>query len=359
MTAKIKLDVKFWLNIFTFAALFALVVVSRHQIADAFRQLADLKLAWLSLMIPLQLLNYYAVARLYKDYFASAGEFIRMRVMYPVALELNFVNHVFPSGGLSGFSYLSIRLKKEGISTAKSTLAQIIRFALTFLSFLILLFLGMVILAMRRRTSPLTILVGMTIAFLTLFGVMVAIYIISNEERIRAFVSFLPKAVNYFLRITRLKRTDIINIPRIEAMLSDLHKDYVAVSKDWRRLKRPLWWALMVNITDIATAYVVYIAFGQLINPGALIVAYAVANFAGLIAILPGGVGVYEGLMTAVLASAGVNKALALSATVVYRMINMTLFLPPGYFFYQRFLKRSGGTLEKAAQEIKREEVHG
>jgi uncharacterized protein (TIRG00374 family) len=120
----------------------------------------------------------------------------------------------------------------------------------------------------------------------------------------------------------------------------------VVVSKDWGQLKRPLFWALMVNATDVATAYVVYIAFGSLINPGALILAYAVANFAGLVAILPGGVGVYEGLMLAVLATAGINKALALSATVVYRVFNMSLFLPPGYFLYQRALKRGDGDLK-------------
>lgn len=79
-----------------------------------------------------------------------------------------------------------------------------------------------------------------------------------------------------------------------------------------------------------------------MINPGALIIAYAVANFAGLIAVLPGGVGVYEGLMTATLASAGVNKGLALSATVVFRILTMALFLPIGYFYYQKTLKQIG-----------------
>ena len=91
------------------------------------------------------------------------------------------------------------------------------------------------------------------------------------------------------------------------------------------------------------TIYVVYIAFGSLINPGALILAYAVANFAGLVAILPGGVGIYEGLMTATMASAGVDKVLALSATVVYRVLNMLYGLPIGYYLYQRALKQASG----------------
>jgi uncharacterized protein (TIRG00374 family) len=102
-----------------------------------------------------------------------------------------------------------------------------------------------------------------------------------------------------------------------------------------------LGWAFLLNLTEILTVYLVYVAFGELVNPGAVIIAYAVANFAGLIAVLPGGVGVYEGLMTAVLTSAGVNKALALSATVIYRVLQMIVFLPIGYYFYHKALSHN------------------
>ena len=104
-----------------------------------------------------------------------------------------------------------------------------------------------------------------------------------------------------------------------------------------------------MNFTEILTIFIVYLAFGEIVNPGAIIISYAVANVAGLIAVLPGGVGIYEGLMTAVMASAGVERGLALSATVVYRVFNMGLFLPIGYFFYQRALRsESGKEIEEA-----------
>lgn len=98
-----------------------------------------------------------------------------------------------------------------------------------------------------------------------------------------------------------------------------------------------------MNLTEIMTILVVYLAFETLVNPGAIIISYAVANMAGLVAVLPGGVGVYEGLMTATMASAGVDKALALSATLVYRVFNMLIFLPIGWLFYQRALQTESG----------------
>lgn len=344
--AKLKKDFKFWLNIITILALILLVAVSRHQVVDAFKKLGDLNGVALLLIVPLQILNYYAVARLYKDYFKSQGNDLNIATMYSIALELNFVNHVFPSGGLSGFSYLNLRLKQSHIPASKSALAQLLRFALTFLSFLVLLFLGMFVLAFRRHTNPLTILIGSSLAFLTLIGVLVGGFIVSDEKRIKAFSGFLPKIANRIINSFRLHKRDTISIAKLEHTMIDLHKDYVVLSSDWRILLRPFWWAMMVNMTDIATIYVVYIAFGSWINPGALILAYGVANFAGLVAVLPGGVGVYEGLMTITLTSAGVAKALALSATVVYRVLNMVLFLPVGYVLYQRVLKQSGVHIE-------------
>lgn len=344
MTKHLKKDLKFWLNVVTFVALLALIIVARHQIVDALKKLGDLNASALLLMIPLQALSYYAVARLYKDYFKTQGEDLPLKKMYAIALEMNFVNHVFPSGGVSGFSYLSLRLKQEGISTAKSTLAQILRFGLTFVSFIGLLFAGMLMLALQRHTSPMTILVASSITFLTFFGVIVAVYIISDEQRIKSFVSFLPKALNRVAGRLRPQASDVINISRVEHTLTDLHNDYALLAKDWKKMSGPFGWAMLTNVCEVMTIYVVYMAFGELINPGALILAYAVANFAGLIAILPGGVGVYEGLMTATLTSAGIDKALALSATVVYRVLSLIVFLPIGYVLYQRVLKRTGGS---------------
>lgn len=352
MALKLKNNLKFWLNMVTIVALIVLVVLTRHQVVDAFKKLGDLNATALLLMIPLQTLSYYAVARLYKDYFKSQGEELRIKTAYSIALELNFVNHVFPSGGVSGFSYLSMRLKQSGISTAKSTLAQIMRFALTFTSFLGLLFLGMLILALQRHTSPLTILVGSSITFLTVFAVIGGIFVISDEVRIKKFSSFLPRVLNRTFGIFRRHKKAIINLDKVEQTMGDLHLDYVLLSKDWRKLKKPFGWALMVNVCELLTIYAVYVAFGSLINPGALILAYAVANFAGLIAVLPGGVGIYEGLMTATLTSAGVNKALALSTTVVFRVLSMLFALPVGYVLYHRVIKRAGGRFEKGDNEL-------
>lgn len=339
MKKHLRRDFKFWLNVITLAALGFLIAISWEQIHEAFSDLSRLNLWALVFIIPAKLVSYFAIARLYKDFFDANGSRIPMREMYKVALELNFVNHVFPSGGVSGFSYLSLRLKALGVSTSKSTLAQILRFALTFISFILLLLVALVILAFGEHTSPFIVLVCSTIIGSTIFGAAVGIFIISKAQRIKAFVGWLPKALNYIFKYFK-KGKSLISMTKVESTLEDLHADYKVLSKNMQLVKWLMVWALLLNVVEVLTIYIVYIAFGSPINVGALIIAYAVANFAGLVAILPGGVGIYEGLMTAVLASAGIPKALALSATVVYRILTMALFLPVGYIFYNRALRR-------------------
>ncbi len=330
---------KLFVNILTIVALLVLVFVSRKQVAEAFAKFSDLQASILLLIIPLQALNFFCTAQAYRQFYALQGEHLPTSLMYKIALELNFVNTVFPSGGVSGFSYLGLRMRHYNISVAKSTLAHLMRFVMMYISFLILMFVGMFFLAVSRGNSALIILLCSTITFLVIFGTIALVFIISDVRRITAFTSFLPRAANRLLKLVG-RRRDTINIRRVEKLFADFHEDYVALSGKWRQLKRPLLWSLGTNITEVMSIYCVYLAFNDPINPGALVIGYAAANFAGIIAVLPGGVGVYEGLMTAVLASAGISQALALSATVVYRVCNMSLLMPIGYFFYHRALRQ-------------------
>ena len=339
-----KKKLKLIINFLTFVAFGLLIFVSRHQIAEALQQLGDLSIWLLVLQLPLQFLSYASVAHMYHSYFNNTGRLFKLKLkdMYRIALELNFVNSVFPSGGVSGFSYLSLRLKPFGISVATSTLSQVVRFSLTFASFLLVLGLGLLMLAIGDQVSNLVMLFGGSIFFLTIAVMFLGLYIIGSEQRIKAFVAFVPKGFNYLVRRFpgRKNRKDLINVQRLEALFAELHHDYLDISKDLSCLKMPFVYALFTNLLELATIYMVFIAFGELVNPGSVILAYAIANFAGLIAILPGGIGVYESLMVTVLSTTGVPQGLAISATLVYRVINLMVFVPLGFFLYQWALFR-------------------
>jgi uncharacterized protein (TIRG00374 family) len=332
-------SIKFWVNVITTGALVLLVIFARGQIVDAFKTFADLNLLWLLVAIPVQLGNHFSVAKFYQSYLKTLGEKVRTKELYKVSLEMNFVNNVFPTGGVSGFGYLGIRLGKLGIKGSKSTLLQTSRHFLTFLSFIIYLLVALFLLSIFGSASRFIVLLASSLSSFIIFATLVLLYVISNEARIKQFTAALPKLINGVVRFFHHKSKTPINIAKIESLFSDLHVDYKHVRKNWKDLRYPFFWTMMMNFTEILTIFIVYLSFSEIVNPGAIIISYAVANMAGLVAVLPGGVGVYEGLMTGVMASAGVREALALSATLVYRVFNMGIFLPLGYIFYQRALR--------------------
>lgn len=145
--------------------------------------------------------------------------------------------------------------------------------------------------------------------------------------------------INRLISIVRREQPETINVGRVQQIFTELHENYKKLKKDYSALRPPLLHGLIANITEVLTVYTVFVAFGHIVNPGAIILAYAIANFAGLISVLPGGVGIYEALMTAVLAIAGVPPGVSIPVIVMYRVLSMTIQTIPGYYFYHQALK--------------------
>lgn len=333
---------KVWLNVITFVALAVIIWAARGDIVRVFNHLKDLNVWILALMVPAQLLVYVTLAKLFYHFFRGTGNVVPLKALIAPMIELNFVNHIFPSGGVSGFSYLTLRLKQFGVSTAKSTLAQLARFAFMFISFIALLLVSLVLLAIEGRTSSIMVLAVSAVTFTLLFTTGILIYVIGSESRISAFTTTLARFLNRVIHIVRRHHPETISLKNVQTTFLELHEDYVLIRSDARRMKKAIWWGFLSCASELLLLYIAFMAHGVFVNPGAVIVAYVIANLVGFIAILPGGIGLYEPLMTAVLISGGINPALALSATLVYRVISLLMSLISGYALYQRAIHRYG-----------------
>lgn len=327
------------LNVVTVAALAVLCYLIRHEIAQTIENVTKVNFYALLLILPLQLINYSAYARMYVYLFDLLGNKTSRKDMMKVSLELNMVNHVFPSGGVSGFSYFSVRLKRLGISTAKSTLVQTMKFVLLFVSFEVLLAFGLLFLALGGQASNMTILVASSLATFLFIATVGAAFLIGSETRINSFFTYLTLFLNRVIHLVRPKHPETISVARVQKTFKELHENYVILKSDYRKLLAPAVCALIANLTEVLTLYVVYIAFDQWVNPGAIILAYAIANFAGLISVLPGGIGIYEAIMTAVLVTAGVPASVSIPITIMYRVLNTAIQIIPGYYFYHKALR--------------------
>ncbi len=335
---------KLILNIVTIAALVILVFAIRHQIGTTIRNFTHINGWLLLLIVPVEIINYHAQARLYQRLFDSLGDRLKYGYLYALSLELNFVNHLFPSGGVTGISYFGLKVRKDNdITGGKATLVQLMKLALTFLSFEVILLIGIVSLAVVGRANGLTILVTGILSTLLLVLTGLFAYIVGSQQRINSFFGSITRALNWVIARVFKMHPEAINIDRARRLFDDFHDNYQLIISHWRQLKIPFLYALLANVAEVMAVYVVFLSFGMTVNLGAIILAYGVANFAGLISVLPGGIGIYEALMIAVLSISGVPARISLPAIIMYRVVNTLIQLPLGYYFYHKSINSQKG----------------
>ena len=325
------------LTVITFIALVVLIYGVRKDIGGVIDNLGKVNTLALLLIIPIEFINYDVYTRFYIRLLKILGKSVTYGDMFKLNLELNFVNHILPSGGVSGISYFTVRMRRFGVSGPKATLSQLIKLLILYISFQPLLILGIFILALRGHTNNLIMVIASSIVTLLVVGIFAFIYMIESRQRINTFSKVVTKTLNKILSFFR-RKSETINLEGAQRAFDELHDNYQLLKENWRELKIPFLYLLIANATEVAAVYIVYVAFGRLVNVGAVILAYAVANFAGLVSVLPAGIGIYEGLMTAVLVATGIPAGLSIPVTIMYRVLNMGIQLIPGYYFYQKAL---------------------
>ena len=334
---------KLVINILTLVALTAAIIFSRRQILDTIKNLGHVHAGLLLLLIPVEALNDHAQARLYQGLFAIVGNKLSYKFLYRASLELNFVNHVFPSGGVTGLSFFSLRIRKgKELTGARATLIHLIKVSMYIVAYEVILLFGIVALAAMGRVNNFVMLVASSLSTLLVVGTLMFFYIVGRRERINNFFTGATRGVNWLIHLVRPKYPETINIDQARKVFDDFHDNYQEIKQSWTKLRTPFMYSMLADITEIAAVYVVYMAFGEYVNIGAVILAYGIANFAGLISVLPGGVGIYEGLMTAVLAATGIPPSVSLPVTVMYRLLNTLIQVPPGYYLYHQTIKKGG-----------------
>jgi uncharacterized protein (TIRG00374 family) len=242
---------------------------------------------------------------------------------------------------------------REGdkLSAGKVTFIHAVKIALYLLAFEVIIIFGVLSLAIMGRANNLVMLVAGSLSTLLVVGTLAFSYIINSRRRIDIFFTGLTRALNRAIHVVRPSYPETINITKAKKVFNDFHDSYQQIKHNYRELKAPFLYALLADATEVLAVYVVYLAFGELVNIGAVILAYGIANFAGLISVLPGGIGIYEALMTATLAATGIPAGVSLPVTVMYRILNTLIQIPPGYYLYHKAIANNQLSAETSGHD--------
>lgn len=260
-----------------------------------------------------------------------------------ISLELNFVNHILPSGGVSGMSYMGWRMGKYGVSSSKSIMAQTIRYVAGYAAMAVLLVVAVVAVTVDGDINRWIILMSSTLVFMMAIVTMFGIYLLKHPSKMATVAHRLARMANKTIRfLTAGHGQHTFDASKIEAFLEDIHQDYLEIHLDKRILWQPFWWGIVFTIAEIALYYVTFFALGTHVNPAAILIAYGIASLAGFIVVTPGGAGAYEALMVLVLVMAGMGQGQAIAGIVLSRAIILLVTIVMGYIFYQLSVMKYG-----------------
>lgn len=333
---------RYVLVVFALVALFIIAFTNRQEILEAARIVITVKWQILLLIPLIQLISFYANARYYENFFQQFKYKIPLSRLLKMSFALNFVNQVAPSVGVSAASFAAYSLKDK-VPAGKVTLVQYGRYSLTYISYAVILVFALCLIYFGGGIDKIAIRLVIILVVSTLAASAFFVFALSTNDRFNRLLYGLQRMLDRTAKFFRRDKKPLVGRKRIENLLNEFHNGYDLVMKERHRLRVPFFYALVGNVMEVSTLYVVFIALEQYINPGSLIISYAAANAASVISIIPGDFGVYEVTLVAALSAVGIPVAVGLTATLLYRIINKALFLPIGFYFYSEIVGRKRG----------------
>lgn len=333
------------LSVATAVLIVVILYLSRHELVRAWELLGQVDLWILLLLLPLQMVVYYAGGEMIFSYLRGKGQIQKTSrfELVRIALEGNFVNHILPSGGVSGVSYLTWRLNNLGVPAGRATMAQVVRHAASFAAYAVILLVAVFAVTLDGTLNRWIILASATLFSSIVILILLAMYLFSSKRRIDIFGIWLYKLINTVVRrVTFGRRRKLIKQEVIEEFLDDMHRDYLELRHDKKLLVKPFLWGIIYTFGDVGLFMVTFLALGEVFNPAPILIAYGVASMVGFFVLTPGGAGAYEAIMVTFLAFAGISGSVAIAGILLTRVVLLVGTIVFGYVFYQHTLTKYG-----------------
>ncbi len=340
-----------WLSIVTFVLIGALLYAARKDIAHAWHLLGQVDVWILLLLLPLTMASYMAAGEMMFSYLRGKKSIGHLKpwTLARMSLELNFVNHVLPSGGVSGISYMNWRLGRYGVASGKATMAQAVRYIAGFAALATLLAISVLVVTIDGHINRWIILMSSGLVTTMIVSTLVGIYLIRSPIRLKKFSHVLATTANRIAyKLTRGRKRVVAREDKILSFFEDMHDDYLFINRERKILIKPYLWGLFFTVVEVVIFYTVFMALGaEPFNPAPLLIGYGVASVAGFLVVTPGGTGAYETVMVMVLVAAqSMVQSEAIAGVILARVIILLTTIGLGYIFYQHAITHYGKPTE-------------
>jgi uncharacterized protein (TIRG00374 family) len=148
------------------------------------------------------------------------------------------------------------------------------------------------------------------------------------------------------------RRVPRVGADRLERLVRQVGDSVVHLAQNRALVKRAGLWAGLNWLLDAASLWAFLAALQHFVDPIELFAAYGIANVIGAIPITPGGLGVIEASLAALLVTFGVDRHVATLAVLGWRLVNFWLPIPIGAAAYVSLRVPRGSSLSARRQAL-------
>lgn len=266
---KFKISFRTILSILTFILLVYVVYTNFGDIKEAISHIGETNILVLLLLIPEQLFMYFCCGQMFFSYMRAKKDAQRISpwTLMRVSLELNFVNHAVPAGGLGGLGYITWRLKPFGATAGQSSFMYVLRYIITICANQLQTIVAIVALLLFGTVPTAGAwVIGFT-ALLSI-GIIAVIVIIvaiaSSKKRIDWFAKTGTNLTNWLVaKVTFGRKKDVLKRETVDKYLGDAHGDLMTARRHKEMLIRPILWGIVYSFLEIATYWIVAASLGH------------------------------------------------------------------------------------------------
>lgn len=299
----------------TIIGVLSLVVwTQRHELLEAARILRTANPGWMALALLVQGGVYLCFAAVYRRSLHLLGYHLRLMTLYPIAFVAIFLGRVFPAGGTSTFAFLLYQLRRRGIPDGIGAVTVTLDGLSYLMAFFALLGTGFVYLFTHGelRLNEVLIVVVLILAILSF-----AMYV-WGLSRDRALLT--RRALGWKNRLTRLLRREWSDT-NVLAFIAEIYEGGALISRNRTGFVQLVGLHLCALLLDCVTLLLLFWSVGEWPHFSVVLLSYSLAYFFSTISSLPGGGGTFEAAMTVTMVTLGVDQAVALSVTLLYRFL--------------------------------------
>jgi uncharacterized protein (TIRG00374 family) len=320
-----------WLLVIGFGWLALSKLTEIEKLAET---LAQGQWQWILAAVLLQMLYWMVFTGVYQAAFATVNVAARFRDLLPVTFASIFVTVVAPSGGASGAALFVDDAARRGQSKARAAVGTILVMIADFSAFTLIMLVGLIVLFLRHDLTLYEVVAALILIFATLGLAGTLLLGLWYPARLRQLLGRIQEVVNR--AGSWFRRPALLTHDWSEKNAAEFTEAAEALATRPNQLALTLAVALAAHFINLASLYVLFLAFQYPITFGPLVAGYSIAILFLIVSPTPMGVGVVEGIMPLVLISLNVPAAIAAVVVLAFRGLGFWLPLFIGFVLLQQ-----------------------